>query len=90
MDREQIINTLLKRQIVYGKKYTLQGLLLWMDEDKIYEPMKLIKYSVCVNCYENFEGKQELIPVPMEDFELEDIEKAVDRFIELENSQGPD
>jgi len=89
MDKEKILSKLKSRQIVYGDKYTLQGMLLWMDGGKIYEPMKLIGYSVCENCYEEFEGRQEMIPVPIENFKLDEIEKAIDRFIELED-QGPD
>lgn len=60
-----------------------------MDEyGKRYNPMKLIGYSVCSNQYIDIDGRKELIPVPEEDFEITEIEKAVDRFIELE-SQGP-
>lgn len=91
MNREEILQELKDKQIVYGEKYTLQAMLLWMDEDgKEYCPMKLIGYSVCSNHYIDVEDRKELIPIPEFDFEVDEIEMAVDKFIELENGQGPD
>lgn len=71
MKREEIIEQLKTRGIVYGNKNVVQG---------IYANNKLSRYAVCVNTYID----EHLAPMPVEYYPVEEIEGAVDRFIEFE------
>jgi hypothetical protein len=89
VDRNEIIAQLKKNHIVYGSEYTVQCSYLWEGEYDILDlrNKKPSHWAVCKNhqidVY-NDGTRFELCPVPIETFEGDEMEKAADRFIELE------
>lgn len=93
MDRDEIITQLKEKHIVYGGEYTVQGAYLWEKEDDLIglKKKKPSSWSVCKNhqidVY-NDGTRFEFCPMPIETFKADEMEKAADRFIELEYGSG--
>jgi len=93
MDRDKIIAQLKEKHIVYGSKYTVQCAYLWDKETDLLElkNQEPSSWSVCKNhqidVY-NDGTRFELCPMPIETFEADEMEKAADKFIELEYGSG--
>ena len=89
MDRDEIIAQLKKKHIVYGSEYTVQCAYLWDKETDLLEleNKKPHSWSVCKNeqidVYDDG-TRFELCPMPVETFKANEVEKAADKFIELE------
>ena len=94
ISRLEVFYKINKYKKYVGKKYTIQGMyeFLGVDSVNFIDNFKLLFYAICKNYYTRINGKMELIAIPIhdeEEFKIYDLQRAVDRFIELENSQGP-
>ena len=88
MDKKDMIQKLKDEGCIYGKKYTVQGMYSW-EHDKggnIREEVELVRYDVCEMKEILIEDRSEMLPISIECFEIEDIEKAIERFIEFEST----
>lgn len=88
-NRKEIIAQLKEKHIVYGSKYTIQCAYLWEGEEDVAElkDKDPSSWSVCKNVQMDLyeDGTRfENCPVPIEIFEAGEMERAADRFIELE------
>lgn len=81
MNKIDIKQKLIKDGAVYGEKFTVQAFYSWGGPKEF----KLIHYAVCENCYIEDEGKKHLCPIPIQEFEIVNIDEAVKMFMEKED-----
>ena len=83
LNKEAVLKKLKEKGIVYGVKYTVQAMHLWEDKKKF----TINGYSVCENLYIPDKYENHLCPIPIEDYKVSEIEKAVISFIKKENKK---
>lgn len=82
-NRDKTISTLKKKGRVVGEDYSIEALYKWKTGAKNPLSHKPSKYCLCkIEIFQN-----ERIGNPIEYFEIEDIEKAVDKYLEAEYAE---
>lgn len=85
--KNKVLKELKKNGIVYGKTYTIQAMYLWNHKKGgsfNKEEFELSGYSVCKNEWIKDGSEKHLCPIPIEDYKINEIDKAIDSFIEKE------